>query len=173
MNPRIIRYAIEAHQFVNHLYGGAPYSVHLAIVAGFASKYIHLVEDVDLRPKIIDACWLHDTIEDCRLTYNDIKKVAGEQVADIVYAVSNNKGKTRKERANDDYYFGVRHTKGAVFVKICDRLANVFYSFETDSRMFDTYRAEYAEFVESLGPVGDYQPMMHELLLLTTGKHKA
>lgn len=38
MNPKIIKYAIEAHSKVNHLYDGAPYAVHLAMVVSYAYK---------------------------------------------------------------------------------------------------------------------------------------
>ena len=74
------------------------------------------------------ACWGHDLIEDTRVSYNDCVKALGEIPASIIYAVSNEKGKNRKERANDKYYAGIRETPGALFVKLCDRIANVQYS---------------------------------------------
>ena len=92
----------------------------------------------------------HDTIEDSRLTYNDVKEVAGEAVANIVYAVSNEKGKTRKERANENYYNGICNTPYATFVKLCDRLANVKYSQENNSMMLLVYKKENENFVKSL-----------------------
>ena len=64
---------------------------------------------------------------------------------------TNEKGKNRKERANDKYYEGIRNTPGAVFVKLCDRIANVQYSKMTGSRMFDKYREENDNFVIKLG----------------------
>jgi len=33
-----------------------------------------------------------------------LEKEFGKNIAEIVYAVSNEKGKSRKERANDTYY---------------------------------------------------------------------
>lgn len=104
-HKNLIRFAIEAHQSVNHLYDGAPYSLHLISVSQACERhlpdYMHLQKETYLGmcDGLRAACWLHDTIEDCRLTYNDIKNVAGERVADIVFALTNNKGKTRKERA--------------------------------------------------------------------------
>ena len=65
-----------------------------------------------------------------------------------IYAVSNEKGKNRKERANDKYYEGIRNTEGASFVKICDRIANVQYSKLTKSKMFDTYYRENEHFIK-------------------------
>src|SRR6185312_1349710 len=109
MNSKIISFATEAHNKTNHLYDGKLYSVHLAMVAYYAQKYIDCIPD-EQQSEIISACWLHDTIEDCRLTYNDIKNIAGEYVADLVYAVTNEKGKNRKERANEKYYEGINKT---------------------------------------------------------------
>lgn len=165
MNPRIIAFAIEAHQNVNHTYDGVPYSVHLALVAGYAIKYIDCIPD-QCQEKVLDACWLHDTIEDCRLTYNDIVKMAGEEVAEIVYAVTNEKGKNRKERANDKYYEGIRNTPWAKYVKLCDRLANVKYSFDIKSNMLKVYRKENADFLQSLLSTSDwyyYKDLLNEL----------
>ena len=169
MNSKTISFAIEAHHKTNHLYDGKPYSVHLAMVALNAARYIDCIP-AERRNDVLSACWLHDTIEDCRLTYNDIKQVAGEAVAEIVYAVTNEKGKNRKQRASDVYYEGIRKTPGAVYVKLCDRLANVQYSFDTSSRMFDVYQKENDAFIEALFPDRDgmipYMAIVAELKLL-------
>jgi hypothetical protein len=80
-----------------------------------------------------------------------VKNHLGQDAADIIYAVTNEKGKNRKERANDKYYEGIRNTPGAVFVKLCDRIANVQYSKMTGSRMFEMYKKENDDFLTSLG----------------------
>ena len=72
MNTKIMAFAIDAHNKVNHTYDGYQYSVHLSMVAMYAMKYIDLIPESH-RDNIISAAWLHDTIEDCRLTYNDVK----------------------------------------------------------------------------------------------------
>lgn len=164
MNSKIITFAIEAHQNTNHLYDGKPYSVHLALVVAYAQKYIDKVP-VNLRENIINACWLHDTIEDTRNTYNDIKNISNEIVANIVYAVTNEKGKNRQERANDKYYKGILEEPFSRFVKLCDRLANVKYSVDTNSRMKDVYRKENEHFIKSLCLDGNmhYEEMIKEL----------
>jgi (p)ppGpp synthase/HD superfamily hydrolase len=110
----------------------------------------HLLDE-ELNDYCGKAVWAHDTIEDTRVSYNDVKNQLGEEVADIVYAVTNDKGKNRKERAGDKYYEGIRNTPGAVFVKLCDRIANVQYGKMTKSRMFEMYKKENAEFIRQLG----------------------
>ena len=112
------------------------------------------------------ACWGHDLIEDTRTSYNDVNSKLGVHVADIVYAVSNEKGKNRKERANDKYYEGIRETLGAVFVKLCDRIANVQYSKMTKSRMFEMYKKENIDFMIKLGrEVGNPYEEMYQYLI--------
>jgi len=151
MNSKIIAFAIEAHHKTNHLYDGKPYSVHLSMVAMNGLKYIDSVP-LQMTEVVLNACWLHDTIEDCRLTYNDINKVAGSMVADIVYAVTNDKGKNRKERAGEKYYEGIRNTPYATYVKLCDRLANAQYSKDTNSKMLEVYQKENIDFFNGLFP---------------------
>lgn len=148
-----------------------PYEFHLRMVVNVCEKFKHLLDsttEYGTGDKVINpvqqlsmdhvvklACWGHDLIEDTRVSYNDVKKVLGEGAADIIYAVTNEKGKNRKERANDKYYEGIRNTPGAVFVKLCDRIANVQYSKMTGSRMFEMYKSENVEFTKSLGLRGD------------------
>ncbi len=55
------------------------------------------------------------------------------------------------DKENDKYYEGIRNTPGAVFVKLCDRIANVQYSKMTKSRMFEMYKKENDEFIVKLG----------------------
>lgn len=151
MKANQIDFCIEQHRSTNHMYDTyLPYEFHLRMVATAAKDFLHLLPK-SLRESCEIAAYGHDLIEDTRVSYNDVKTVLGEQAADIVYAVSNEKGKNRKERANEKYYKGIRETPGAVFVKLCDRIANVQYSKMTQSRMFEMYRKENENFIQSLG----------------------
>jgi (p)ppGpp synthase/HD superfamily hydrolase len=155
-------YAKKCHEETNHKYDkDKPYEVHLKMVYTYAGKYKKLVSP-ELYKYILGACWTHDTIEDTRQTYNNVKDACGEIIAEITYAVTNEKGKTRKERANDKYYEGIRNTPGATFVKMCDRLANVKYSVENNSSMKDKYKKEYPDFKKNLY-LSEYKPMFDEL----------
>lgn len=166
MDSKVIAYAIEAHQSTNHLYDDKPYSVHLVMVASYAQKYIEKIP-FEHRDDVINACWLHDTIEDTRKNYYDIFNISNKTVADIVYAVTNEKGKNRRERANDKYYRGIAEQSFAVFVKLCDRLANVKYSKDMNSDKFEMYRNENKSFLKSLiynhNLESDYDDMISEL----------
>lgn len=164
---KIKQFAIDSHKSVNHKYDGKPYKVHLKMVYQYALKYIDLLPNmtIELMMLILAAAWMHDTIEDCRLTYNDVKSYCGKLVADITFALSNEKGKTRKDRANKKYYDDMITVDYAPFLKICDRLANIKYSKKKGSSMFEKYKAEYPEFREHLYDVR-YMPMFYEMEIL-------
>lgn len=150
------QYASQCHANCNHLYDEHPYAFHLAMVAEAASD---LAKDYDdaTRERIVAAAWCHDLIEDARETYNDVKKVVGEEVAEIVYALTNEKGRTRAERANSKYYEGIKARPYATLVKVCDRIANVRHSRNQKSRMYDTYANEYPDFKAKLYVQGQYE----------------
>lgn len=138
-------FALNNHQSTNHFYDGMPYEFHLNMVVETAKKFIHLIPENE-RELVIAGCWVHDTIEDTRATYNDVKETLGEEIAELAYALTNEKGRTRKERANEKYYLGIRETKHAAFIKICDRIANAEYSKSEQGSMFEKYKSEFEEF---------------------------
>lgn len=154
-------YAIRCHTETNHRYDGKPYETHLEMVVYYACKYAYLI-DKNAHKEVIASAWTHDVIEDCRQTYNDVKVELGLPVAEITYALTNEKGKSRAERANSLYYEGIRNTPFARYVKLCDRLANVAYSKEQESIMIEGYRSEHLNFMKELYIVG-YEPMWNEL----------
>ncbi len=150
LSKKAENYATFFHVHTNHKYdGNKPYKDHLEMVVWFANLHIALIPEED-RETVLAACWAHDVIEDTRQTYNDVRAATSEQVADIVYALTNEKGKSRKERAGESYYRGIRECKYAAFVKLCDRLANVTYSKFHGSRMFNLYKQEHSNFVTSV-----------------------
>jgi len=169
-----IKWILKQHESTNHMYDTyLPYEFHLRMVAKVVEKFIELIPNLNdgetaLRDTVILAAYGHDLIEDTRVSYNDVKENLGLGSADIIYACTNEKGKNRKERANEKYYEGIRNTQGAVFVKLCDRIANVQYSKMTGSCMFDMYKKENINFMIKLGrEVGNpYEPMFQYLINL-------
>lgn len=175
----MVDWIIDQHKNTNHYYDNElPYSFHLKMVVNVYEDFKHLLpenlytqkeeyhrgcwETTDITHKVIYfACWGHDLIEDTRVSYNDVKNrldgsgYVASPIADIIYALTNEKGKNRKERANDKYYEGIRSTPGAVFVKLCDRIANVQYSKMTKSSMFKKYSEENSHFEKMLGRYTD------------------
>lgn len=157
-------YAVSCHDNTNHKYDAHSYYYHLVMVVNTANFYINDFPELN-KDEVLAACWAHDTIEDTRQTYNDVKKNLGEVVADIVYACTTEKGKSRKERQSEKYYEGIRNTPGAIFVKLCDRIANTAYSKTKESGMFEKYKNEFPEFISNLGIENDskYTKMINHL----------
>lgn len=157
------------HESVGQTYDkNQPYGVHLSMVADATMKYGYEVvaKEEDVVP-LMFAAYYHDSIEDARLTYNDVTAVArkymdAEQAymaAEIVYALTNDKGRTRQERAGEKYYAGIRETPYAPFMKLCDRLANMTYSFsgtnDANNHMHRVYESEWPHFKEAITVCGD------------------
>jgi hypothetical protein len=160
--------AHELHLSVNQTYGnGLPYGYHLDMVASGVCIFGHLVcQEVEDVVPILFGAYYHDSIEDARLSYNDVRKVADKMMSkkqalmatEIVYALTNEKGRSRAERANEKYYAGIRQTPYAPFVKLCDRLANITFSCSADpnnNHMKEVYKNEMYHFLESIRPNDD------------------
>lgn len=144
-------FAFNAHANVNHLYGKKPYSYHLEMAVECIRPFLHHIPIED-QTDVICAMYLHDTIEDCRLTRNDIVKISNERIADIVYALTNEKGRNRAERANDKYYSDMIIVKYARFCKLGDRMANIQNSASESVRMYAVYSLECVGFLKKLFP---------------------
>ena len=155
-------YAIRRHREVNHHYDSVhSYAFHLQMTVDIAKRFIHLIPKED-RPDVLGGCWVHDIIEDARETYANVKRATNKVIAEYAYACTNEKGRTRKERANADYYKGIKSYKHATFIKLCDRIANVTFAKENGSSMFEMYRKEFSDFYDNLYD-GRYQDMWDHL----------
>ncbi len=161
-----IIYACKAHLDVNQYYetpfGDLLYSFHLKSVANVGKRFKHFIPDYDWNT-VEAAAWCHDLSEDARISLNALIKNIGEKSALIVYAVTNEKGKNRSERANDKYYDGIKNTQYATFVKLCDRIANVEFGIKTNSSMVKKYKKEFEHFRNSLHINGEYEEMWNHL----------
>lgn len=161
--------AHQLHQSVNQVYGDdLPYGFHLDMVAESVNSYGYLVcaREEDVVPLYFGS-FFHDSIEDTRQTYHDVLKRARKwmtedqalMATEIVYALTNDKGRNRAERAGEKYYKGIRETPYAPFVKLCDRLANITYSCAGDDpnnvRMREVYKQEVPHFLASINPHSD------------------
>lgn len=163
---KFLEIASKYHEDVNQKFDGKPYSIHLSAVLEAALQYSYYFPDEvnDYLDVITFGACFHDTIEDARLTYNDVLKIASKYISDkdkaimateIVYALTNEKGRNRAERANEKYYEGIRTTPFAAFIKFCDRYANMKYSFTHKTSMAKKYAQELPHFIESLIDSGE------------------
>jgi (p)ppGpp synthase/HD superfamily hydrolase len=69
---------------------------------------------------LLAAALLHDVVEDCGVTYEELVTRFGQEVADLVMEVTH-EGKAD----NHGYYFPRLHTKRGIMLKFADRLCNI------------------------------------------------
>lgn len=176
---KFLDWCIKAHADTNHYYDQyLPYEFHLRMTMQAAVDFKHILGDHDRMDiefrMILAVCAGHDVIEDTRKTYNDVLMALrtcdeawdeGKSIAivEAIYAVTNEKGKNRAERANAKYYRGIRGTYMAKFVKMCDRIANVRYSVLTKSKQLQMHKKEHEHFLDEMGLEPMYQPMVDHL----------
>jgi len=136
--PTAKEVAFEIHR--DAMYGDQPYSVHLDEVVTVMSRYG--VREHDL----LDAGYLHDSIEDTPTTKEDLERLVGPTVARIVDAVTDGKGKNREERKERPYRL-IPKVYGALTVKLADRVANVEATIKNGKTgLFEMYKKEQPEF---------------------------
>lgn len=138
-------YAITMHRESGKLYDGKPYETHLDMVVVNIRKNAHLLPPHIRLSDMEKAGYGHDLIEDCGLTFNDIKAVAGEVVARLILNVSDVPGEDRIER----FLLTCPKTRqdlGAIYLKMNDRAANTEYSNKNGSSMSKKYKKEYGFF---------------------------
>lgn len=122
LESRAIEFAIAAHG--DQMYGDHPYSYHLSQVV--ANVKIRKADDPMLSTYVAVA-WLHDTMEDCGVTFKQIQDEFGLAIADAVQRLT----KT-KEMQYEHYLAGCIMSAVAREVKICDTMANLMESFRNN-----------------------------------------
>lgn len=132
------KFALKAHG--NQKYGSQPYSYHLDKVYQNAVRY-------GGSEPAKQAAWLHDTIEDTSVTKADVARAFGGNVAKIVDLVSNRPTKLATNKR-------IRTSRDAVFVKLCDRLANT-----SEGQKNDKYRKAHPLFKEILYRKGEFEAL--------------
>lgn len=146
---------------------------HLAETYGEVYPYYKHLEDVynilirfgfneDNNILLLAASWLHDILEDAARSYSDIKKEFGTEIAEIVYCMTDELGRNRKERKAKTYP-KIRSNINSVVLKVADRIANVEFSATQDGGHFKMYQKEHEEFIYQLR-IHNHIPIMWEYL---------
>ena len=137
---KIVNFSVQAHG--EQKYGKLPYQFHLHEVYNVA------IEFGELDIAILHATWLHEILKNTKWNYKAIKTLAGDEVAEIVYAITDELGRDRKEQ-NKKTWEKIRDKEKALIVKQCDIIANVRHYIKTKSSKLelDDYKQEYPEFV--------------------------
>ncbi len=140
-------YGIKAHGY--QTYGGLPYKKHLEDVSAVLTRFGY-TEDNPIGYLLQPASFLHDCLEDCGKTYEELVSIFGKQISDIVECVSDEEGDTRKERKSKTYT-KTASNPNAIILKLADRIANVENSLSiTKKKFLDMYKREHADFKQYL-----------------------
>ncbi len=144
------RYALWAFHGQKHTFGSADHVTQLNMIHHEYERFKHLAV-TSVHPDILEGCvWAHSTISKAKQTYQAVISNTNILVADVAHAMVDEKGKTRSDKNNVDYYAGLREVDGAAFIKIIGRVANVKYAWAANPGMFKIYKEEQAFFTKQL-----------------------
>lgn len=166
-------YAATKHD--GQSYSGLPYTHHLQKVAEVVVEFFDLRDGTflhgfgDLLARgcvlpgeylsvLVAAAWLHDVCEDQGVKRKEIEEQFGPAVAELVWRVTNEEGANRKIR-HALTYPKIREMKLAVFLKLCDRIANV----RQGGPLLTMYQKEYEDFRRALYTPGEFERAWKEL----------
>lgn len=132
-------------------YGQRPYTFHLKMV-------VDIVRANNGTHEQIAAAWLHDTVEDTTATREDIEQQFGNEVAEMVWALTG-VGQTREE-CIESAIKKIAATPNAGLIKLADRFANVTTCID-DGKIF--WLGKYINEHERLRAVLPDIPLRHQL----------
>ena len=143
MDLKLYAFHLAERRHGSQKYGELPYIYHL-------KKTAQVAEELMLQEEIVIACILHDILEDTSTTYQEIKADFGFEIAEMVYAVTDELGRNRRERKEKTYPKIAANWK-ATMVKVCDRIANIEHCIqEGNTDLLDMYAKEHESFYMAL-----------------------
>lgn len=135
---RAIDFARNAHK--GQTYDGLEYFYHLQKTYEVAVRF-------GLNHNVQVACYLHDTLEDTKVSFEEIWDEFGWYIAHLVFLVADDKSKNRKER-KANFHSKLNQDTNAILVKLCDRIANVEACIEFGNKsLLEMYRKENDDFI--------------------------
>ena len=83
-------------------------------------QVVKILQQITDDVEILSAAYLHDTVEDCGVTREELEAEFGQRVADLVMEVTH-------EGKKDNYgrYFPRLKTRNGILIKFADRLSNI------------------------------------------------
>lgn len=121
-----------------------PYVVHLAEVAALTVEF-------GGSDAAIAAAWLHDTVEDCEVSADQISADFGPEVALMVAQLTDDKALEKAERKRMQVVNAPHKVPGAALVKLCDKISNVGALGTSPPEDWDrTRRLAYVDWAETV-----------------------
>lgn len=118
---------------------GRPYILHPMSVL----MRLYKAKESDNMPLLMVACILHDTVEDCGVTLDQIAKKFGYHVAGLVEELTLDKSKY--ETVGKSKYLAeemIKMSSYALCIKLCDRLDNISDMKSMDREFVKKYISE-------------------------------
>ena len=148
LEERALAFAKAAHESINQRrkYTNEPYIVHPIAVA-------EIVKSVKHTDEMVAAALLHDTVEDTNTTIDDIDREFGDEVADIVYWLTDQSKPSdgnRKVRKEIDRQHIAKAPAAAKTIKLADLIDNTLSIRERDPDFWRAYRHEKLQLLEVL-----------------------
>lgn len=148
------RIAEQAHE--NQKYGTDPYKTHLLAVIEVLERFGYKISESNFDIKVANllvAAWLHDVLEDTVLTKAHLVYDFGEEITQLVWKVTDEPGKSRKEKKQATYP-KIKSDIWAIVLKLADRIANVEAGLKMkqqgNKNLFNMYQKEYSDFRQNL-----------------------
>ena len=141
-------YATEMHERLHHRrkYTLQPYQEHLAGVAA-------LVASITSDYEMVAAAWLHDTVEDTAVTFNDLNREFGPEVMRLVMELTDisrpSDGNRAVRKAIDLHHLAQASTRGQT-IKLADIIENTIDICRHDQRFAKIYLTEGAALLSVL-----------------------
>lgn len=124
-------YAAQKHNGQFRKDGVTPYFYHCAMVAYFVQKYCSYPGNYYDIEDMICAAYLHDVVEDCGVTFEEVESEFGETIAGYILGLTNvytkeaypNMNRAARKRAEFLRIANLNHRVKSI--KLADRLANI------------------------------------------------
>src|SRR5690625_1704628 len=144
MINRAIQFATVCHANQTRKGTEIPYILHCLEAGTIAANLTNKDGSVD--SDIVSASILHDTIEDAYVSYETIKEVFNENVANLVRSQSEDKSKKWIDRKQDTINFLKTNTsKDVEIATLADKLSNmrsIFKDYEVEKeKLWDKFNA--------------------------------
>ena len=110
---RALLFAREAHKFQKDDDGKDYFNAHLV-------PTVQILMVITADPALWAAGYLHDVIEDCGVSYTQLRRLFGLRVATLVRAVTH-----EGQPDHRGYYFPRLSGRDAALIKFADRLSNL------------------------------------------------
>lgn len=137
-------FAAHKHRKQVRKYSGEPYVVHLDSVADILRSY-----DIEA-PEVLAAAYLHDTVEDTDATMPEIFETFGEEVAELVYWLTDaEQGKRKMRKLMSAWRLG-RAPFRAKLVKLADIIDNTEDICRNDRHFAPVYLREVRKILEMM-----------------------